>query len=263
MPFLGLILFVVGVIAIFKNGLPALRIPNRITGVVLLGVAIVFFAVGAPPEEGEPTVPPVAQTEDPTPTPAEEEPEPVPTPAPVEEEIEPVPDAIVYTGTGDSVIKIEKPEEGPVMLYIKGNDTERHFAVTGFDADDNRTTLFVNTTNQYEGITLDPGGTTDLLEIKGYGSWIVESRSIRSARIVESPGSISGTGDEVLLVEGDPTLATIEGNPDARHFAVLGYSPNRNLMINTTDVYKGTVRVQRGTFVLEINAVGDWNISLE
>jgi len=184
-----------------------------------------------------------------------------PEPEPAEEE--PVPDPIVYTGSGDDVIQVEKPEEGPVMLYIEGNEAERHFAVTGFDENDNQTELFVNTTSYYEGITLDPDGTTVLLEINAEGPWTVESRSVRSARSIEVPGSIEGRGDEVLLVEGESSLANITGNPDARHFAVIGYTPFPNLMVNTTDAYEGTVRVDSDTFLLEITAVGNWEIELE
>ena len=149
------------------------------------------------------------------------------------------------------------------MLYIKGNDAGRHFSVTGYDDNDNRTNLFVNVTDPYEGITLDPSGTTTTLEISAQGSWTIESRSAFSARVIEAPGTINGTGDEVLLVEGSPSLATIKGNPNSRHFSVLGYNPKRSLLVNTTDPYEGTVRVERDTFLLEINAVGDWEITLE
>ena len=50
-------------------------------------------------------------------------------------------------------------------------------------------------------------------------------------------------GDEVLQVGGSPSQATITGNPDAQYFGVFGYNPGNNLLVNTTDVYQGTVRV--------------------
>lgn len=175
----------------------------------------------------------------------------------------PIPDHIVYSGTGDDVIKIEKPEDGPLLLYIKGNSSSRHFAVLGYDDNDNRTQLFVNTTDSYEGITLDPGGTTTMLEVNATGSWTIETRSVRSARVLETPGRISGNGDEVIQVEGAASTASVKGNPNARHFAVRGYSPMPDLMVNTTDIYEGKVRVSRGTFILEIIAVGNWEIELE
>lgn len=186
----------------------------------------------------------------------EEEPEEVVEPEPL-----PIPDANTYEGSGDDVIQIEKPEDGPVMFYVKGNDGARHMAIEGYDENDNRTSLFVNTTVPYEGITLDPQGTTTLLEISASGPWTIEARSTRSARTLID--TIEGNGDEVILVDSDASVASIAGNPNERHFSVTGYSPNRNLMVNTTDVYDGTVRMDRDTILLEVTAAGDWTISLE
>lgn len=232
-----------------------------IMSLFVLGLFVVM-ATGSgtddePAPEPEEIEDPVDETEE---DPDTEEPVAEPEPEPEEE---PVPDPIIYTGSGDDVIQIEKPEEGPVMLYIEGNQAERHLAITGYDEDDNRTNLFVNTTSYYEGITFDPDGTTVLLEINAKGPWTIESRSVRSARTIEVQGSIEGRGDEVLLVEGNPSLANIAGNPETRHFAVIGYTPYSNLLVNTTDVYEGTVRVDSDTFLLEITAVGNWKIELE
>lgn len=178
-------------------------------------------------------------------------------------EPEPIPDPIVYTGSGDDVIKIEKPEDELLLLYIKGNSSSRHFAVLGYDGNNNRTNLYVNTTDPYEGITLDPDGTTSMLEISATGSWTIEARSVRSARVIEAPGKISGVGDEVILVIGTASTASFKGNPSARHFAVRGYNPSPDLLVNTTDIYEGTVLVRKGTYILEIIAVGAWELDLE
>ncbi len=230
-----------------------------VVGVLVIG-GLIGAIVGTSGEDDARIDTPVEETvvgnvERPKPV---ERPEPAPKPEPL-----PVPEPNVYPGSGDSVIAIEKPESGPAMFHITGNTAGRHFAVTGYDAYDNRTSLFVNTTDPYEGFTLDPKGATTMLEVSATGAWTVGVHSVRAARIIPSPGSISGTGDEVLQVGGSPNMATIRGNPNARHFAVIGYNPSRNLMVNTTDVYEGTVRVARNTTVLEITAVGAWEISLE
>lgn len=180
-----------------------------------------------------------------------------------EVEPEPIPEPIIYEGSGDDVIDIEKTEEGPIILYIEGNQGGGHFAVKGFASDDKSTELFVNTTDSYSGTTLDPSGETILLEISSNGSWRIESQSARSMRMVESPGMIEGTGDEVVLVQGNTSKANITGNAAGSHFAVRGYNPSSNLLVNTTDVYEGTVRMDSDTFLLEITAVGDWSIDLE
>lgn len=174
-----------------------------------------------------------------------------------------IPDPIIYEGSGDDVVMIDSPEGGPIVLEVQANAEERHFAVNGFDSNDNPTELFVNTTAAYEGITLDPSGTTTLLEISATGSWEISVHSIRSMRVLESPGSIEGVGDEVLLVDGDTTLLTADGNSGERHFAIKGYDPEASLIVNTTDVYSGTNRLAKDTIILEITAVGDWNLGVE
>ena len=259
---IGVIGVIVGTFALLRGSIPRLKIANRKVAGAVIAVSLLVMSLGAPlpdlPHEVGDS-PPGGEVIEQAPSGSQSEPE-VVSEAP---KPEPIPDPIVYSGVGDDVIRIEMPEEGPVMLYIKGNSQNRHFAVVGFDANDNRTNLFVNTTDPYEGITLDPSGTTAILEIKSVGSWTIESRSVRSARVIKTPGSIKGTGDEVVLIEGVCSLATVRGNPSGRHFAVLGYNPGLNLMVNTTDVYDGKVKVARDTFLLEITAEGKWEISLE
>lgn len=264
-----LVALIIGVIALIKGSLNKLRIPNRKVALIVIAASfllmIIFIGFTTPPEQEIPEEnqleevgdeEEVEETEEELEEVEEVAPEPEPEPEP-----ETVPDPIVYSGSGDNVIRIEKPEEGPVVLFIRGNQDRRHFAVTGYDENDNYTNLFVNTTDPYEGITMDPSGTTVLLEINGSGFWEIETRSVRSLRVLED--SLEGSGDEVVQVVGDPSTATISGNSEQRHFAVIGYNPNPSLLVNTTDVYDGTVRVSRGTFLLEITAPGNWSVSVD
>jgi len=184
-----------------------------------------------------------------------------------EEESKPVPDPVSYEGNGDDVLTIEPPEEGPFLVYATGNQGERHFSITGFDAEDNQTELFVNTTKSYEGVTLDYGDTS-LLEIDATGDWEIELRSIRDARLVEVPGSIEGSGDEVFLVEGEPSVAEVTGNQEGRHFSVVSYNEpiglmSSDLLVNTTDPYEGSNRIDGDTELIVVTAVENWEISLE
>lgn len=247
-------------------------------GVVGLLVLCVFIGilVGNDIEEVEAT-PTVAVAEAvPTETPAPEltdtpAPEPTDTPIPTATpEPEPVLEPIGYSGTGDDLINIEKPgqRDDPVITYVTGNAAGRHFAVTGYDADGERTALLVNTTDPYEGIVpVDfrmRDSPTAQLEINAPGDWEIELRPITMARVVESPGTVAGTGDEVIMIEGEASAAKITGNATGRHFSVTGYGDNRpNLMVNTTDPYDGRVRVASGTDFLEITAVDEWEIALE
>ena len=283
--FLFFIALVIGIFALIKGSIKILKIPNRKTALIVIVASFILLIFTASmldgPEEaagksniGEPEL--EEEITDETDTnegnegnegnEAEEE---IVEDEPVEEEVEPepepqpIPEAISYSGTGDDVIIIEKPEEGPVVLYVKANSEGRHFSITGYDDNDNRTNLFVNTTDPYEGITLDASGTTALLEISGQGAWEIESRSMRSLRVLDAPGTIEGSGDDLVQVAGNSSLAAIKGNAEGRHFSVKGYNPSPSLMVNTTDSYEGTVRVAKDTFLLEITAVGDWSVNME
>jgi len=83
------------------------------------------------------------------------------------------------------------------------------------------------------------------------------------ADLLDAPGTYTGNGDSVLLLLSDsPDTATITGNAASRHFAVIGYANRKNLLVNTTDAYSGTVILDKDTFMFEIKAVGEWTISV-
>lgn len=77
------------------------------------------------------------------------------------------------------------------------------------------------------------------------------------------PGEISGNGPYVFALTGSPSQATINGNAAERHFAVFAYGSSRELLVNTTDAYDGTVRVASDTIIIEIKADGEWTIVFE
>ncbi len=181
--------------------------------------------------------------------------------ADVREGIVYMPPPSVYEGSGSDYFAIEPPGD-PFMLSIQGNTASRHFAITGYDADGARTELFVNTTEPYEGITLDMEETRQL-EIDAHGEWHIELHSILDAETVSVPGEVEGAGDYVFITEGEPSAADIVGNRQERHFAVHGYGQRRHLLVNTTEEYDGRVRVPDDVALWKITAVGEWNIHIE
>lgn len=214
--------------------------------------------------EPEPTEPPPTNTPAPTNTP-----EPTSTPAPTDTPVPtptptPPPEPIELSGTGDSVVDIDK-WSGPAVVRISGNASQRHFAVISYDAQGNRLDLLVNTTNPYEGVRpLDffQNQHTSRFEISATGPWQIEVLSLlEGAPVVDIPGPAEGSGDSVILLDAQADIATITGNAAGSHFAIIGYGPSgRNLMVNTTDPYEGSVQVVPGVFILDITAVGDWVI---
>lgn len=173
-----------------------------------------------------------------------------------------IPETVVYSGTGDSVLEIA-PFDGVYVFHIKGNSESRHFAVTAYDSNGNYLDLLVNTTDAYDGITLDPTQTTSVLEISATGDWTVELVSAYNIETMSSGETLNGSGDSVFMALDEMKIATISGNAAGRHFAVqaLGVS-STDLLVNTTDPYDGTVMVKNAPIFIVVNAEGDWSISM-
>jgi outer membrane lipoprotein SlyB len=60
-----------------------------------------------------------------------------------------------------------------------------------------------------------------------------------------------------------PSRATITGNAAGRYFGVRGYGSFSELLVNTTDPYEGTVRVDGSTMIIVVQAEGEWTIVFE
>lgn len=179
--------------------------------------------------------------------------------------VAPITEPNIYDGNGDSVIDISAPDgnNGAFVLYVKGNSESSHFAVKGYDSNNNPTELFVNTTDPYEGQTIDPALKTVQLEISAKGPWHIESRSLLSCRQLSPSSPVEGSGDEILLVSGGASIAHISGNTSERHFAVKAYGSSGSLLVNTTDPYDGTTKIDPDATILEVTATGEWSINLE
>lgn len=232
-----------------KNGV---RWSIRMQGMLYMEAEILPKESGSD-SEGEPE--PAIQTSEPTEEATEK-------PAPESEGLNipsTIPTSLVYEGNGDSVIEIDHPE-GIYVFYIKGNVESRHFSVKGYDSSGDSTELFVNTSDYYEGVTIDPNQETEMLEISSTGAWTVEVRSIWTCDIINDYSLYNGTGDSIILLNINPSIATIEGNAGSHHFAMKSYGDKYNLMVNTTDVYSGAVMMKGNPVLIEVNAIGSWSI---
>jgi hypothetical protein len=185
----------------------------------------------------------------------------VPTPESGSPNDSPPAESVIFSGTGDDVVSLGEFSD-IYVFHITGNQEGRHFAVKGYDASGNATELFVNTTDSYSGITIDPAQKTKTLEISATGDWAIEQRSIYTMRTISEGESVSGSGDEILMVLSFGQTATIEGNSGNRHFAVKSYGASRDdLLVNTTDAYSGNVLLKGDPIVLEVIAAGEWSIT--
>lgn len=215
----------------------------------------------------EPTATPLPPTETPEPTNTPgptstptETPLPTDTPTP-----EPTPTPAVFSGSGDSVVSLNKSQE-PMIIHISGNAQSQHFAVESYDAAGNYLELLANTIEPYDGVRpidfLEDHHTTRL-QVTAVGDWRIELMPITAARVLSVPGEISGNGDDVIILNGTPDVATISGNQAASNFAVIGYGTFPDLLVNTIEPYQGQVIVEPDTVVLEVNATGPWTIVIE
>jgi len=185
---------------------------------------------------------------------------------PIEEaEPEPEPEPIILSGSGDSIVDIDKPNL-PMVVHVTGNVGSNHFAVKNYDSVGERIDLLVNTTEPYDGIIpLDfmTDEWTSRFEVTATGDWTIEVLPLSSIRVLSIPGKIEGNGDEVFVLTGGvPDLGIISGNSGSNHFAVKSYNGGRDLLVNTTDPYEGTVMVDSGTILIEVIAVGSWTIEI-
>ena len=223
------------------------------------------------PAKATKTPKPAKATETPkataTPKPPTATPEP-PTPTPIPPTPTPLPEPKAYSGSGSDVVAIEKPGglDAVVIVHVVGNAESSYFGVTGFDEAGKQTDLLVNTTDPYDGITLldaRKGQTTTRLQVEAQGDWTIEVRPLAMARAAAVPGTTSGAGDDVLLLDGKPDTAHIVGNAEGRYFGVIGHGKRYDLLVNTTDPYDGRVIVNRDTVVIEVKATGEWEVTFE
>lgn len=220
---------------------------------ILTGVIAAPLTGCASPNAGENAAPPSEDTQASPNDDGEEPQEPAST----------VPGLVTYTGSGDDTVQIGKLDWGCVF-HITGNQEGSLFSVRGYDADGNYVGIFVNTSEPYEGITLDPVQETTVLEVSAAGEWTIELLPVTSIDMISSGETVSGSGDSVLLVSSYDTTATITGNKGERHFSVRTYGTEGNeLLVSTADAYEGTVMLAGDPIFLEIKAVGEWTVTFD
>jgi hypothetical protein len=153
-------------------------------------------------------------------------------------------------------------------MIVQGNSAGRFFAITPYDPGGNGLAPLVMASEPYKGtvpFNFD-GDHATRLEIKATDAWAIQIAPLTQARTLSVPGSIQGTGDDVIVLTGAaPDTATVSGNAASRFFAVTPYErTGHGLMplLMSGDPYQGTVIVDRAAAILQIQAVGDWSIAI-
>ncbi len=171
-----------------------------------------------------------------------------------------IPAPVSYSGYGDDVLSIDTPDY-PFAFYITGNRDCRHFSVTTYSSSGAYGELLVNTTEKYSGFTIDPSFDVSTIEVAANGSWEIQIRSIYDTGSIAEGVHFSSADDAVLFVRSCGSTAYISGNGGADYFGVWTYGlTSDELLVNTTDVYSGTVMLKGDPIVLVIKAVGAWEV---
>jgi len=179
-------------------------------------------------------------------------------PAP-EPEVEPV----SYKGTGTKIVKIEKPEDGPVLASFT-HDGGSNFAVWSLDSDLDQIDLLFNTIGKFSGTTLldrYDGESTARIEVEADGNWTITLAPLSNAR--QFTDKANGSGPDVLIYQGSTGVATLK-NQGESNFAVWFFSSDTSdLAANEIGNYTGEAVIPAGPTAVQIESEGKWSITVE
>jgi hypothetical protein len=181
------------------------------------------------------------------------------TPAPSAEPAdEPQPKAVTYTGRGDKLLKIKKPEEGAVPVTITYTGGYSNFVVEALDSSNESTDLLVNEIGSFKGtVLLDAdGGETAKLKIQASGKWKVVIKPLSATRQIST--AATGKGPDVLLYAGDDAATlTFTNKGDANVVVQWMTEDGGDLLVNDIGNYKGELALTPGPGILTIDG-GSW-----
>ncbi len=167
----------------------------------------------------------------------------------------------VYRGTGDNVVKIDKPDGVAVMAFSCPKCTSNTIVQT-----DGADLVVVNTIGAYTGkreIDADTGSVTTQLTVKADATWTVTVGGLDLADKSLGNQGVSGKGDDVVLLGGLSSSAAIRNQGGTSNFIIKSFALNINdnqLPVNKIGNYEGTVHLDQPALV-EVTSDGNWSIS--
>jgi hypothetical protein len=134
---------------------------------------------------------------------------------------------ITLSGTGDAVPSFEIPEDQAAIAVITHTGSS-NFAIWALAEDGTENDLLVNVIGNYSGTVLfdeRTGVHSVAFEITADGAWTVVIRPITAARAWDGAATLTGSGDDVVLISpalSGLTTAAIT-HDGASNFAIVAY----------------------------------------
>lgn len=162
-----------------------------------------------------------------------------------------------YSGTGDDVVRLDKPTGAAIMTFSCPRCTSNTI-VNG----DGSNYGLVNAIGPYSGRRwIDERGNTltTQLAIRAHGNWTLTISGLDQA--TRASGPVSGTGDDVVLLNANSTTAALT-NRGQSNFIVTTISSvgDIDLPVNEIGSYSGTVPLA-GPALIEVQSSGSWTIT--
>jgi hypothetical protein len=165
------------------------------------------------------------------------------------------------TGSGDAVVEVTRTNWVSAVVHISGNSASEYFAVQTLGTNN----VLVKTMEPYDGIRpLDwDGDESTGFKIWATGPWRIEMLPLSA--IPTFTRSFNGNGNMVVRFTGTGSLVRITGNNQRQHFevrALSAYGPYLRL-VDTKQPHAGECQISRGPQIFEIQATGNWTITVK
>lgn len=175
-------------------------------------------------------------------------------------------ETIVLEGSGDDVLVLGQPIAIAAM-DVEGNADSRYFGIRPVLGSGETGASLVNTTDPFDGTVLveaTRGESVVGFEISSAGPWTLTIKSISETPLLAPGETLEGNGAFLLRLNPTDSLTTltVQGNIDGRYFGIRQHGERSSSVVNTTEPYDGTVRLEPGSSLLEVDSFGAWSIVL-
>lgn len=175
-----------------------------------------------------------------------------------------------YSGYGDSVISISKPDgAASIGMATMTHRGRSNFIVSGLNSAMNWSSSLANEIGSYAGTVVfdesDWRGTTTKLQITADGPWTISIASVKSAPTFGRQ-YVSGRGDAVFNYNGVASVATLSHDGVSNFIVIMdrtdGSGDFNDLIVNVIGRYSGTRIWPRGPAVVSVIADGNWSAAI-